>query len=41
MTGVCEICRTSAESLLEFNGVLSCAVCFKSKIQSMAEVLKH
>jgi hypothetical protein len=27
--------------LLEFNGVLSCTGCFKSKIQSMAEVLKR
>jgi hypothetical protein len=41
MTEVCEVCRASAESLLEFNGVMSCAACFKSKIQSMVEVLKR
>lgn len=40
MTGVCEICRASSESLLEFNGVLSCIECFRSKIQSMVDVAK-
>ncbi|MGI0048064.1 MAG: hypothetical protein ACREAW_00850 [Nitrososphaera sp.] len=38
---VCEICRASSESLLEFNGVLSCTACFKSKIQSMVGVVKR
>jgi hypothetical protein len=41
MIGICEICRASAESLLKFNGELSCGDCFKSKIQSMVEVVKR
>lgn len=36
MFGICEICRTSSERLLEFNRELVCTKCFKNRVRSMA-----
>ena len=36
MFGICEICRTSSERLLEFDRALMCTRCFRGRIRSIA-----